>query len=269
MTTSNVAVTPGLGKIVATYSFPEDAVTKEIQRVAINDPSGNAVNFLPNATANGTTSSRIVAAASTNATSLKASAGNIYEIDVFNPAAYTVFLKFYNKVSAPTLAIATPVNAGFSTLTTGGTLAIGTYWYRVSALNANGETLASTETSQTTSTTATSTVTVNWGAVTGATGYKVYGRMTGAELLIATLGLVTTYTDTGSVTPAGALPAANTTADTPIWTIPIAAGTGFSKSFAFGKSMATGIAYAITKLQADSDTTVVVAGDLTGSIDWI
>lgn len=114
------------------------------------------------AAANGESSSRVNAANSTNATSLKASAGNIGSIDVFNVAAYSVFLKLYNKASAPT---------------------VGT--------------------------------------------------------------------------------------DTPVWTIPIAAGTGFSKSFPNGKSFATGIAYAITKLQADSDTTVVAAGDLTGSIDWI
>ena len=108
-------------------------------------------------------------------------------------------------------ALATPINAAFTTAITGGTLAAGTYFYRVSSINAYGETLASAETSQVT-TGATSTVTVNWGAVSGATGYKVYGRTTGAELLIATVGAVTTYTDTGAVTPAGALPAVNTTA---------------------------------------------------------
>jgi hypothetical protein len=120
------------------------------------------ITQVASATANGQTSSRVNAAASTNATSLKTSAGNIGEIDVFNSAAYTVFLKLYNKASAPT---------------------VGT--------------------------------------------------------------------------------------DVPVWTIPVAAGGGFSKSFLRGKSFATGIAYAITKLQADSDTTVVVAGDLTGSVDWI
>lgn len=114
------------------------------------------------AAANGLTSSRVNSAASTNATSLKASAGNVGEIDVFNNAAYAVYLKFYNKASAPT---------------------VGT--------------------------------------------------------------------------------------DTPTWTIPIPSGGGFARSFPRGKSFATGIAYAITKLQADSDTTVIVAGDLTGSIDWI
>lgn len=109
--------------------------------------------------------------------------------------------------------LATPVNAAFATASTGGSLVPATYYYRVSAINSLGETLASTETSQVVGAgTNTNTVTVNWGAVTGATGYKVYGRSTGAELLIATVGAVTTYVDTGSITPAGALPAVNTTA---------------------------------------------------------
>jgi len=57
--------------------------------------------------------------------------------------------------------------------------------------------------------------------------------------------------------------------DTPVWTIPVSAGGGYSTEFMRGKYFSTGIAYAITKLQADNDTTAVVAGDLTGSIDWI
>jgi len=116
----------------------------------------------PTATANGATSSRVKAAATTNATSLKASAGQIYSIDVFNNAAYTVYLKLYNKASAPT---------------------VGT--------------------------------------------------------------------------------------DTPSWTMPIASGGGFSREFPRGKTFTTGIAYAITKLEVDTDTTVVAVDDLTGSIDWI
>lgn len=108
--------------------------------------------------------------------------------------------------------LSTPTNAAFSTASTGGSLVPATYYYRVSALGAAGETLASTETSQVVGAgTNTNTVTVNWAAVSNATGYKVYGRATGAELLIATVGNVTTYIDTGSVTPAGALPASNTT----------------------------------------------------------
>lgn len=129
-------------------------------------PASDSASFptvpLPRAAANGATSTRITAAATTNAAFLKASAGNLVNVDLFNMAAYDVFVKFYNKGSAPT---------------------VGT--------------------------------------------------------------------------------------DTPVWTVPIKAGTGFSRDFTRGKSFATGIAYAITKLQADSDTTAVAAGDVVGSIDWI
>ena len=113
-------------------------------------------------TSAGTTNTRVVAAATTNATNLKASAGNIFSIRVFNVAAYDVFLKLYNKASSPT---------------------VGT--------------------------------------------------------------------------------------DTPVWTIPIKAGTGFSEHFHLGYQLGTGISYAITKLQADSDTTAVAASDVTGTIGWI
>jgi hypothetical protein len=114
------------------------------------------------ATANGATASRINAAASNNLTSVKGSAGQLYTIDVFNAAAYNVFLKLYNKASAPVVA-----------------------------------------------------------------------------------------------------------SDTPVMTIPIQAGGGYSKTWPMGFPFGTGIAYAIVKLQADTDATNVVAGDLTGNITWI
>jgi len=89
-----------------------------------------------------------------------------------------------------------------------GTLAAATYYYRVSAINAVGETLANIETSQVLG--ATGGVRVTWSAVTGSTGYKIYGRTTGAELLMATVGTVTEWEDDGSVTPSGALPTDHT-----------------------------------------------------------
>lgn len=116
----------------------------------------------------------------------------------------------FNGVSLSNITLtqlATPVN---TTFTTGvGTLATATYYYRVSAINANGETLASAETNL--PVVGPVGINVKWGAVTGATGYKIYGRSTGAELLIATVGQVTTYLDDGSISPSGALPGANTT----------------------------------------------------------
>lgn len=58
----------------------------------------------PNAT------SRIVsAAASTNATSAKTAAGNVYAINGYNAAAAVKYLKLYNKATAPTVGTDTPV----------------------------------------------------------------------------------------------------------------------------------------------------------------
>lgn len=57
-----------------------------------------------------TSTSRIVsAAASTNATSAKASAGVLYSLVGYNAAAALRYLKVYNKASAPTVGTDTPV----------------------------------------------------------------------------------------------------------------------------------------------------------------
>ena len=103
--------------------------------------------------------------------------------------------------------IPSPVNATFTS--GAGALGAGTYYYRVSAINDKGETLASAETSLVLG--GGGGVNVNWTKVDNATGYKVYGRTTNAEQLIATVGDVSTYLDNGSITPSGALPTRNTT----------------------------------------------------------
>lgn len=116
----------------------------------------------PSAASSGLIASKVEAAASVNATSVKAAAGQVYSIQLTNNAAYAVFVKFYNKASAPT---------------------VGT--------------------------------------------------------------------------------------DVPVRKIQINAGASFSQASTQGLPFSTGIAYAITKLLADSDTTVVVAGDVVGTIDYI
>jgi hypothetical protein len=118
--------------------------------------SANSTSVTPASTSD-SVRARINSAATTNAANLKASAGLLRGIELFNTAAYSIFLKFYDKASAPT---------------------VGT--------------------------------------------------------------------------------------DTPVWTIPIPAGGGYSKTFPYGVPFATGISYAITKLQADSDTTAIAVGDATG-----
>jgi hypothetical protein len=107
-------------------------------------------------------------------------------------------------------AMATPATATPVASTTGGTLAAGTYYYRVSAIGITGETLANAEQSVVTTGT-TSSVTVKWGAVEGAQGYKIYGRSTGAEQLLTTVwGQFTVqWVDTNAITPSGALPGSN------------------------------------------------------------
>lgn len=115
------------------------------------------------------------------------------------------------KLGVQAAVVATPAAP---TVTPQGTSGATTYSYRVSAIDANGETLAGTA-----GATATGHATLDgtnfnrltWAAVANATGYKVYGRSAGTELLIATLGDVLTYDDTGVVTPAGALPSVNST----------------------------------------------------------
>lgn len=103
-------------------------------------------------------------------------------------------------------ALDTPVNATFTAGT--GSLPNATYYARISACNAAGCTVPSTETSLAITT---GGVNYNWGTVTGATSYKVYCRTTGAEQLCATVTApTTTWLDDGSVTPSGAIPALGT-----------------------------------------------------------
>lgn len=55
------------------------------------------------------TASNVTSAASTNATSVKASAGTLYSITASNTAASARYLKLYNKASAPTVGTDVPV----------------------------------------------------------------------------------------------------------------------------------------------------------------
>lgn len=124
----------------------------------------------------------------------------------------TVYLSGGDVTAVQIGALLTP-SPTVTTADTGGTLAGSTtFEYQVAALNAAGETLASAPVTVTTgSTTATSANTVAWPAVPGAASYDVYGRTSGSVALLANTTSLS-YTDTGSVTPSGALPTANTTA---------------------------------------------------------
>jgi hypothetical protein len=94
-----------------------------------------------------------------------------------------------------------------STAATGGTLAAATYSYRVTAIkNDYGETLPCTAVTQATTGT-TSTVTLTWTAISGASGYRIYGRTDANWLLMKEVAAGTlTWTDDGSLTPSGTMP---------------------------------------------------------------
>lgn len=101
---------------------------------------------------------------------------------------------------------------------TGGTLTGGTtFYYKVTALDASGETIASSVASATTSgdfSNVDRSLTVNWGAVTGATDYKVYFSQDpnnfSQNSLVGSTGGATNITHTSPIGSAGSPPATAT-----------------------------------------------------------
>ncbi len=65
--------------------------------------TANAGTPLPGTTYN------LITAATTNAASVKATAGNLFELTISNPTATAAYVKLYNKASAPTVGTDVPV----------------------------------------------------------------------------------------------------------------------------------------------------------------
>jgi hypothetical protein len=111
------------------------------------------------------------------------------------------------------VTLAAPADLAVQGAGTGGTLAAGTYFWVVTAINANGETVKSNEV-QTTVTGSTSSAKLTWQAVTNATGYNVYRgtSTTNENKLITTInsGSTITYTDTGTAGTTVSPPTTNT-----------------------------------------------------------
>lgn len=140
--------------------------------------------------------------------------GNMAQVQqILQPAAGLASLSWTGGVVTATIAV--------------GTLPANTYYYKVTALGPTGETLGSNEVTVTT-TGETSSVTLSWGAVSGATGYKVYrGTSAGAESVYYSPGNVTTFTDTGASGTNGTVPSSNsTTLAAPTANTPTTATTG-------------------------------------------
>ena len=100
------------------------------------------------------------------------------------------------------------------TVSAGGTFAAGAYYWKLTATNSGGETLASNELTATL--TANQKQPINWTAVTGADGYRLYrGVAAGQEnVLVAVIagGSTATYTDLGEVGTGATVPTVDRTA---------------------------------------------------------
>lgn len=104
--------------------------------------------------------------------------------------------------------LAAPSSLAVTGSGTGGTLPAGTYYWVITALTANGETVRSSEVSAAL-TGGTSSAAFTWSALTGATGYRIYrGTSVGGEAYLAGYipsGSTTSFTDTGASVVATAL----------------------------------------------------------------
>lgn len=109
--TADAAATAGsTGSISAKLRAISRDLVANIVLAAGSNLIGRAVADASAATGGIASTSRIVsAAASTNATSAKASAGRVYAIQGYNAATSVRYLKIYNKASAPTVGSDTPV----------------------------------------------------------------------------------------------------------------------------------------------------------------
>lgn len=129
------------------------------------------------------------------------------------------------------LSLVGPAGLAVAPVATGGTFAANTYYWVITALNTNGETIKSNEVSAAIALNGQATLT--WTALAGATGYNIYrGIATGGETYVATVGLVTTYADTGAAA-SGILPP--TTGTAYVWDanniVTVAGGVGQGFSF--------------------------------------
>lgn len=115
-----VPVVEGFSRTKFTNSGGSTQTVMRLQTILSNQSSGGSVGagsadsgttrvVLAPATSGGYTISKTLSAATTNATSVKASAGQVYGWYVSNINASPAYFKLYNKASAPTVGTDVPV----------------------------------------------------------------------------------------------------------------------------------------------------------------
>lgn len=100
-TTSDAKITPGSGTNVATYDITEDAETKKLQRVTVNDSSGAEIN--PAVTT-------VNSSALESSHVLKSSAGKLFSFEVC-ATSVAGWVLLFDATSAPADGSVTPKKA--------------------------------------------------------------------------------------------------------------------------------------------------------------
>jgi len=131
---------------------------------------------------------------------------------------------------------ASPSNVVAARVPSGGTFAAGVWLWTVTAVGPSGESIGppGVTTGFFTPVQLNDAVTLTWTAAPGATGYKIYrsvfdyGNITATDLrLVATVGAVATYTDTGTATTSPTPPATNGGA----FTVTLPTAVGFARGY--------------------------------------
>ena len=113
-----------------------------------------------------------------------------------------------------TLGSLNPVSIGTfvaTPSTTGGTLAAGTYYYQIVAVDIYGNTTTPSGEANATTTGTTSSIALSWNAVTGSASYRVYRGIASNAQTVYYTSSINSYTDVNATAVSGTVPTSNTT----------------------------------------------------------
>lgn len=130
--------------------------------------------------------------------------------------------------------VGTMTTVGTATATTGGTLANDTYYYQVTKVTLQGESMASAEVSQVTGAANVSTVTLSWTTDTDALQYRIYSSLSTGLTAMTLLRVVAGQTYDGNGTPTGNTASIILLNNTPDATVPTHMQADFPPSAASG-----------------------------------
>lgn len=107
-TEQKVEVTGGTGDTSAGNSVPVAVTSISTANNAVSLAANSAVVVAASATTGGSSAAKVLSAASTNATLVKATAGRVYGYHLTNTTATVKYFRFFNKATAPTVGTDSP-----------------------------------------------------------------------------------------------------------------------------------------------------------------